>query len=78
MTREQIQQALEIATSSESLEQVDHSCLEGLYLPKFRQVFTTIRVVAKMLRELVVQFNGEIESNELAQFSQVARSKILV
>lgn len=78
MTREQIRQALEIAKSDESLESVDHSCLEGLYLPSFKQVFTTIRVVAKTLRELVVQFNGEIVSDELDQFSKVARHKILV
>jgi hypothetical protein len=79
MTKQEIAAALAVARSDESLLDVDDTVLAGLYLPTFRSpVTTTIRVVAKALRDLVCQFNGGVDAEALAEFASVARRKVLI
>lgn len=79
MKKSELAAALEIARSDRSLADVDHSPLFGLYTPEFvAPVYTSTLVVAKMLRELVCQFNGNVDHEALAEFSKVARRKILI
>ena len=79
MKKAELTAALEIARSDRSLADVDHTPLFGLYTPQFvAPVTTTILVVAKMVRELCVQFNGNVDGEALAEFGSVARRKIMV
>ncbi len=78
MVKKELAQALEIARSDESLEAHDHMVLHGLYLPSFKQVSTTIKVVARLMREMVCRFDGTIDDDELKQFAGAARHKIII
>jgi len=78
MVKSELNAALVIAKSDQSLLDVDHSPLFGLYLATFERVETTINVVARLLREQCVMLNGEIDTVELAQFADAARRKIVV
>lgn len=79
MKKAEIAEALELARSEKSLAHVDDSVLAGLYTPQFKApVSTTIPVVARTMRDLVCQFNGGIDAEALAEFSSVARRKILI
>ncbi len=79
MNKREMAEALAVAQSDRSLLDVDHTVLHGLYLPTFQApVTTTIPVVARMVRELCIQFNGAVDSEALAEFAGVARRKILI
>ncbi len=76
MTKRELQEALAIATSDESLSDVDHSVLFGLYLPTFRPVVG--KPVARLLREVAVMFNGTVCPSEVAEFAAAAQRRITV
>lgn len=78
--KSELTDALAVARDEKvSLLEVDASALHGLYLPTFKAPVTTTRlVVAKMLRELVVNFNGTVDAAGLAEFGRVARHRVLV
>jgi hypothetical protein len=79
MTKLELKRAVEIATSDVSLADTDHSVLFGLATKEFRgPVTTTYRVVARMVRELAVAFNGTVDPEALSEFGNLARHRILV
>ena len=80
MTKKELKAALDIALNeNESLLDVDATVLHGLYLPDFKApVVTTTRVVARMIRELAVRFDGTADAEALAEFGTVGRHRVLV
>ena len=65
--------------SAVSLADVDTTPLHGLYRADFKAPVTTTRlVVARTLRELVVNFAGGVDAEALAEFGRIARRKVLV
>ena len=65
MTFAQFKEAKDLAFSEESLLQVDDSILHGCGIEGFKQVVTTIQVVARFIRYQCQQFNGGCDSEEL-------------
>lgn len=78
MTKEQFSAALAIARSDRDLSTVDDSILYGCGLSDFQPVTVTIEPVAKMLRWQCLQFNGEIDQNELNNMKSIFRRKVFV
>lgn len=79
MNKAQLDQCMEIVQDrSISLSEVDMSVLDGLYLPNFKPVYTTLKVVAASIRWHCVYLNGQIASTELDEFIQFARHRIMI
>lgn len=78
MTRKEIAAALTIAKSDRDLSEVDYSVLTGVGLPGFKPVDTTIEIVAKLLRDHVVQFNGLEDSVELDNVSWCLKRRVRI
>ena len=79
MTSQQVSQALTLARS-EGFDStgIDDSVLHGCALPGFKQVTTTIEVVAKFLAWHVFLINGNVDSEALNDLSNVLRHRVLV
>lgn len=77
MTKMELVRAVEIARDGGvSLADVDHSPLCGLATRDFVSVVTTVKVVAKMVRELAVRFDGSVDEVELSEFARLARHRV--
>lgn len=78
MTKPQFDKAFAIATSKENLDDVDDTILYGCGTPNFKQVTTTTRTFAKLLRWQVCCVNGSIDEKELNEMREISRKRILI
>lgn len=77
MTKEQLTQA-KILAENLSLMHVNDDVLHGLYTKDFKwPVHTTVEVVARAMKDFR-QFNGQWDSEALAEFCEVARKRIQI
>jgi len=73
MTKKEINSAMTIANSQETLSEVDISIFDGFGLPDFKPVNTTLRQVARLIRWQCFLMNGELDAqkfNELCYFAK--------
>lgn len=79
MNKQQVEKCMEIVQNREiKLSEVDMSVLDGLYLPNFKPVSTTLEVVAASIRWHCIYLNGQIASTELDEFLYFARKRIMI
>lgn len=79
MTKPEIAAALKIARdSNHNLDGVDISILDGLCLPLFGRVTTTLEVVAKSLRWHVITLTGGVDNDELNNMSSALKNKVTI
>lgn len=80
MTKQQLSEAVKIArdTQNHSLENVDQSVLRNIALPSFKPVTTTTDVVAKLIRENCVTFDGGFDSEEFDNIANMTRHKVAI
>lgn len=77
MTKKELAEAKTLA-ENDDLQGVDCTILHGLYLPTFEYpVFTSIRVVAKQMKDFM-QFNGEWDEAAISEFCSVAKNRIRI
>ena len=77
MTKQELANAVELARSKQELTD-DDTCLYGLYLRDFKPVSTTIGAVARFIRWHCIYLNGDVATDELAEFAEFARKRILI
>jgi len=78
MNKNELNQALTIAQSNESLGHVDISIFEGFGLSSYAPVNVTIRQVASLIRWQAIQLNGEIDAQNFDEIANVGRTKFRV
>jgi hypothetical protein len=80
VTRQQLQQALEIAQSDVDLsaESQDSGIFNGYGWPSFEPVTVTIRQVAELIRWQAINFDGTVNARELNALASVGRRKFQV
>jgi hypothetical protein len=75
MTRSEFSRAVTIAESEADLTNGEIGHLFGCALPNFKPVVSTLRAVAKLLRDHI-QFNGEWDQEGLNECWQACRYKV--
>ena len=78
MNKNELNQALTIAKSNETLTNVDISTFAGFCLPGFAPVNVTSRQIASLIRWQAFQFNGEIDAQAFDEIASVGRKKFNV
>ena len=78
MTKKELAQAVEVAKSKKDLSGVDMEQLDGYGLPDFKKVYTTIDVVARVIRWQCGRFDGSWDMCELDELAQVARTRFII
>lgn len=78
MTKNELNRALTIAQSTETLENVDISIFAGFVLPGFAPVNVTSRQIASLIRWQAFQFGGEIDAQAFNEIATSGRKKFNV
>lgn len=80
MTKDQLQCAVEIATSNEDLstemEQID--IFSGYGLSNFKPVTVTVKQLAALVRWQCAQFNGGIDAQALNEIAELGKKRFQV
>lgn len=80
MKKDQLQRAVEIATSDEDLstemEQID--IFSGFGLPDFEPVTVTVKQLAALVRWQCSQFNGGIDAQALNEIAELGKKRFQV
>ena len=78
MTKKELNQALNIAYSVETLTKVDISIFDGFGLPGFAPVNVTSLQVASLIRWQAIRLDGEIDAQNFNEIGTIGRKKFNV
>ena len=75
MNKNELNQALTLAKSTETLTNVDISIFNGFALPGFAPVNVTIPQVASLIRWQAIQLDGEIDAQAFDEIASQGRMR---
>ncbi len=78
MTKAEFTKAYDLALSGEDLNGEDLEQFDGFGLNDFKQVVTTVKAVARLIRWQTFFLNGEIDYIELNEIYRHGKRKFLV
>ena len=78
MTTSDFRKAMEIAKSDEDLSNENLDIFHGYAFADFKQVFCSLRALARLIRWQCIKFDGSIDSEELDTLVRVGKRKFIV
>lgn len=78
MTKQELSEALKIANSEKSLENVDIEIFDGYGLKNFQPIYCTVEQLARLIRWQCFQLNGKIDDEELNNLAYAGKKKFLI